>query len=87
MYEINKNKRRFYEDFKGSTHFYPVIIPRDSACESNGARRKYAKIDTAWQILVVFIRVTRTCDHTIDDIRAEKENLENLLLPLYLEYI
>ena len=74
MYERNKNKRRFYEDFKGSTPFYGVIIPQDSAYESNGARRKYAtKIDTAWQILVVFIRVTYALAFSPHDWRHQRK--------------
>ena len=42
MYEKNKNKRRFYEDFKGSKRLYRLIIPHNSAWESTVARRKYA---------------------------------------------
>ena len=29
----NKNKLRFYEDFKGSTRFYRVIIPSDEVVQ------------------------------------------------------
>ena len=42
MHEKNKNKRRFYKDFKDSIRFYCVIIPYHSAYESSGARRKYS---------------------------------------------
>jgi hypothetical protein len=38
----NKNKRRFYEYFKGSKRLYFVIIPHNSLYESSGARRKYS---------------------------------------------
>ena len=40
MYETNKNKRRFYEGFNGSTSFYAPKITSDSAQLLNGTRRR-----------------------------------------------
>ena len=59
MYEKNKNKRRFYKDFKCSTLFYRLIIPTNSAYELSVARRKYCSG------AVILSR------HTMDDSRIQ----------------